>query len=324
MRKHNHKQKGELLSIDGIVPKFAVAVPKPKYRLGRVIANSYFNIVVACFVLIVCAQLSNIGSTVSYFNEIESSLGNFFVADPLYFMVAPATTTIALGQGDTLLVATMTPGEGSDPLQYSVMSLMTGGDPVLCNAINILTTAPFPYDGPLIGLGTGMTTYTGPWALTVSLAPGIEVTPDTDCSFDLVYRGWNASSTPGQGYSDTQKVSLTFTYAGTPAPSSSGAPVSPDRGTAPPVDATTTGATSTPDESPPPADAPVVPDTATSTQETPPATPPADAPADVSAPPADPPPSDVPAAPPVDSSGAPPADPPPADASAPAPDAPAQ
>src|SRR5258708_5971786 len=30
------------------------------------------------------------------------------------------------------------------------------------------------------------------------------------CSVDLIYKGWNAYALPGQGYTDTKKVTLTF------------------------------------------------------------------------------------------------------------------
>ncbi|MDO8548430.1 MAG: hypothetical protein Q7R71_02045, partial [bacterium] len=156
--------------------------------------------------------ISSVGGTVSYFSDVETSIGNYLRADPLYFSVAPATTTIEVGGEDALFVPVMTPGEESEPVQYYVASQMTGGDGALCSALSVLTTAPFPYDGPLLGLLTATTTEVGPWALTFGVAPDSLAVPGASCTADLIYTGWNADAAPGSGYSDVQKVSLTFVF----------------------------------------------------------------------------------------------------------------
>jgi len=187
----------------------------PKDRVQGVRAHakiSRLNIVLAAlFAFVGMLTLSNVGSTVSYFTDVESSLGNFFVADPLYFSVTPDSQTIALGSGEATFVPEVVPGAESDPMQYRVQVQMMSGDAAFCQSIGALTTAPFPYDGPLLSLTTATATDYGPWALSL-YANSPNVAAGTSCIVDLIYKGWNASATEGVGYSDTHIVSLTFIY----------------------------------------------------------------------------------------------------------------
>ena len=201
---------------------------------------------VACLSLLFLIGISNVGGTVSYFSSAEKSLGNFFTADPLYFSTVLATSTIEMSAGETLVVPVMVPGEKSEPAQYYARASALNGDPTLCNAINVLATAPFPYDGPLAGLQTATTTETGPWALTLYLAPGSAPVAGSACTIDLIYTGWNAGVAWGSGYSDIQHVPLTFTYNPAPVPATQGsAPVAVD-----PDTASTTPVTSSSDAAP--------------------------------------------------------------------------
>lgn len=156
--------------------------------------------------------LSNIGSTVSYFSDVEQALGSFLQADPLGFDVEVASSTSAqinLSNGDALLVPFMIPNEDSEPIQYFVTAEVTGGDADFCNAIHALGTFPFPYDGPIASLETATSTQSGSWALTFSLPPGSSFA-NTSCTVDMIYKGWNADSVPTKGYHDTKKFSITF------------------------------------------------------------------------------------------------------------------
>jgi hypothetical protein len=158
---------------------------------------------------LLCFGLGQVGSTVSYFVDIETSLGNIFKADPLDFAVNLATTTVDMGSGQETVVPTMVPGEDSEPVQYSVQSKMLDGDIGFCSSLTVLTTAPFPYDGPLLSLNAATTTDTGPWALTV-FAPKQATTSSVSCRVDLIYTGWNANASWGHGYKDVEHVPLTF------------------------------------------------------------------------------------------------------------------
>ena len=203
---------------------------------------------VACFSVVLFLGVFSTGDTMSFFLSEQSSLNDTFTADPLYFSVSASSTSITLDGHEQMIVTLMTQGTLSEPLQYSVTATTTTGDPTLCASIELLGTAPFVYDGPLLALQSATTTQTGPWALMFSLAPGSNVAPGSTCSVDLIYTGWNASAVTGQGYTDTERLSLTFSTPTTTSPviaPETSAPNTPD--TPPTVDASmTTDSSSTP------------------------------------------------------------------------------
>lgn len=156
--------------------------------------------------------LSSIGSTVSYFNDTETSYSNYLKADPLGFVVTynnSTTTQVDLSQGDVLVTPTMTPNADSELIQYLVSAVVTSGDNELCNSIHLLGSWPFPYDDSLVKLETATTTTTGSWATTYSL-PNASHYSNMSCNIDLVYRGWNADVPFGKGYNDVKRFSITF------------------------------------------------------------------------------------------------------------------
>ncbi len=157
-------------------------------------------------------SLSSVGGTISYFNDVEQTIGNFLQADPLSFKVEVASSTsvqVDMLSGGAIVTPVMTPDEDSEPIQYFVKANITGGDATLCNSIQVLGTWPFPYNGNLSVLTTATSTSIGAWTLTFSL-PDVSQFSNKSCTIDLVYEGWNADSEYGKGYRDTQKISLTF------------------------------------------------------------------------------------------------------------------
>jgi hypothetical protein len=193
-------------SIDGIRPP----AHQPRRFSLRNVAWPIAKIALAgmCSAL-VAVGVYHVGDTVSYFTDIEQSLNNVFVADPLDFSVSlDRDSHIDVSKGETKIVATMTPDEKSDPVEYSVQGAVVGGDAALCGALHVLATAPFPYDGPLASLATATSTDLGSWALTIS-ANG-DVSPNTSCGVVLIYRGVSAGAMPGQGYKDVEQILMTF------------------------------------------------------------------------------------------------------------------
>ncbi len=163
-------------------------------------------------------SFSSIGDTVAYYKNIEKSIGNFLQADPLSFVLVLATSTEESVTSDTMIdlsglekkiIPVMTPDSLSEPIQYFVTSKITGGDSALCEAVNVLGTFPFPYDGKLASIYTATTTDTGSWTLSLSVPEESKV-PNSLCIIDLVYFGWNADAPFGRGYRDKQKITLTL------------------------------------------------------------------------------------------------------------------
>ncbi len=159
------------------------------------------------------SSLSSVGGTVSYYADVENSVASKLLTSPLSFDVEIASSTSAqvnISESGELVVPFMFPLNGSNEIQYSVSSEFVSGDLGFCSSIKALGAFPFPYDGNLMGLQTGFSTQTGSWALTFSV-PDISLFSGSTCTVDLVYKGWNATSVIGEGYSDIQKVSITFT-----------------------------------------------------------------------------------------------------------------
>lgn len=161
-------------------------------------------------------SLSSVGSTISYFNDVEKTIGNFLQADPLSFKVAieneNATSTSArvdISSGKASITPIMTPDADSEPIQYFVKTVVTGGDLNFCENLRVFSTWPFPYDGNLNSLVTSTSTSVGAWTLNLTLLDA-NTFSNKSCTIDLVYEGWNADAQYGKGYRDTKTISLTF------------------------------------------------------------------------------------------------------------------
>jgi hypothetical protein len=191
-------------SINALAP--AGSHPKPFWVRG---ARAHIVLPIA---VVLIASFASIGTTASYFSNIQLSAANFFVADPLYFSVAGDTQTLTVGQSEQLFVPTMTLGDDSEPVQYRVNVQMMSGDATLCDALTVYTTAPLIYSGPFLSMATATTSQTGPWALTFEASAQEGIAAGASCQVDLIYKGWGVGSAEGVGYSDTHRVSLTFVY----------------------------------------------------------------------------------------------------------------
>ncbi len=204
--------------VDDIRVRDLSRIPNVEYRTEKNVL--YFGLkltLLTVVVFFVALSFSSVGSTVSFYRNVEKSIGNFMQADPLSFKVAienesdgSSSATVDMLSGETILTPIMTPDEASEPIQYFVKSEFTGGDSDLCNSIQVLSTFPFPHNGSLAGLITSTSTSVGAWTLEFSL-PDASLFANKSCMMDLVYEGWNATSPYGKGYRDVQKFSITFT-----------------------------------------------------------------------------------------------------------------
>lgn len=218
MNLDNNKHK----KIDGIFKKVHIAqianmpIEIPKINFAPKIARLSGAFVLALLVLI---GLSRVGGTVSYFSDMEESIGNYFKADPLDFDVEVASSTEAtvdLTFGGQVLLPIMSPKPDSSEIQYYVKSDYVSGDLGLCEAVKVFGTFPFPYDDKLLLLKTATTTATGAWSLEISI-PDPSIFLNTSCVTDLVYVGWNNGLPEGTGFSHTEKIRLTINIGEIPS-----------------------------------------------------------------------------------------------------------
>lgn len=202
--------------VDGIRERNVnLRIPNVEYRTKPQSNVLYFGLKlvgVLSLALILSFGFGKVGSTVSYFNDMEGALGNFMQADPLTFTVEIASSTSAqidLSKGKTIVTPVMTPGPDSEDIQYLVKSEIVSGDKELCDSVHMTGTWPFPFDSNLTSLVTGTTTSTGAWTLELGVSDYTLFVNKT-CSIDLLYEGWNNGSEYGRGYKDSHKVTLMF------------------------------------------------------------------------------------------------------------------
>lgn len=169
---------------------------------------------ICAIVTSVCfASVSFVGSTVSYFNDTESSLQNKLQASLLDFKAnseGPAHTFA--GALDSVTISmTLSPEENSVLVDYQVSVEKVGGG-VFCDALLADAGTPVVYIGPLLALTATGVVLNQTWDLKLSLDPLItNYLPQEVCVVDLVFTAWYKDGETGVGYSDIEKVRLTLT-----------------------------------------------------------------------------------------------------------------
>ena len=176
---------------------------------GRVF---YHGAKIAAFALLILSVVSGtdkIGNTISYYANVERSLNNLLVADPVIFTLTPGSRNINMSSSSANIVAQLIPDVTSEPLKYIISSIMTGGNETLCSLVNV--SAPtYGYSGSLLLFSTVATTSLLEIPLTFTFPEGLSPEDNTSCFMDLVFTGKNADAEEGRGYSDKHSLSLQF------------------------------------------------------------------------------------------------------------------
>lgn len=163
------------------------------------------------------AGLSFVGSTVSYFNDTEASLGNMFKAQMLDFTLSADDVTYSfigteLDDVDGALIAIAAPAQGSTQMKYDVSTNVVGLNTLFCESIQVGASLPLLYSGKLVNLSGLGIVFDQPWTLALSLPADYGPFEAGEvCMIEVEYTAWNVTSPLGAGYSDTEKVTLVFT-----------------------------------------------------------------------------------------------------------------
>ncbi len=153
------------------------------------------------------------GGTLSYFSDVENSIGNTFAAGPLDFSVASniASTTLIAGQVGQTFGITVTPGNDSLPFLYSVSGSTSGSAP-FCAAITASGSAPLSYSGAASAIFATSTSSLAPWSLVLTLPAGAPGVVDGQiCILNLTYQAYQQGGVVNTEYHDTEHVILTIT-----------------------------------------------------------------------------------------------------------------
>jgi predicted ribosomally synthesized peptide with SipW-like signal peptide len=226
---NNHKKE---LSIDGIHIKRQVAIPASNVirrgrgarldsRPARQVANAYIKITgIALVPLLVFTGLSHIGSTVSYFNEVQTSYNNTFQAGSLFVVLSAdadqdTNGTPNVGQETFAVDIDST---STLPNLYSAKGVLDGGTPSGCSALMLdAWLGSYHYGGPLVGFESPATSTPSAWQFFLTLAQGA-VTPGAVCSGAIVFEAGLANAHAGAEHAFNDTKSYTFAIAGPQPP----------------------------------------------------------------------------------------------------------
>lgn len=178
--------------------KSVSSAPQHHTKKTHAFSLSIFSAVL--FPVIILGALSSVGSTVSYFSDVESSTGNYLKADPLGFSVTLPSSSVDMSSRAQFVVPVFTPNEDSEPIQYSISAYMTGGDTTLCGLLHIEATSTFSYSGALLLLATPMLTTTGEIPFYFSIPDDYSANENSSCFVDLIFAGRNQGAEAGAGY----------------------------------------------------------------------------------------------------------------------------
>src|SRR3989344_1555312 len=159
--------------------------------------------------------LSQIGYTMGYYNDIESSTENTFVAGSVDFSLdisgwQPPETAVSMAPGDITKREVEIDPQDSNPFQYFTALNNLTGDTDFCEGLNVVATLEGDevYNGPLVDFSTDTTTTLDSWEFTYST--GVNDFQNKVCDFDIDYNGWQTRhdypTYENGGYNDTEKV----------------------------------------------------------------------------------------------------------------------
>ncbi len=153
-----------------------------------------------------------VGTTLAYFNDIETSSENILEAGSLDFSlsssgdfspqvtpVQPSTRTISVINNGTL------------GFQYNIQAGDFSGE--LCEYLNLEANVDGDdpeYSGSLTGFSTSSIVFSEPddWVFNLTLPQDNSIDPlqEESCQFKFVFNGWQENLPFGQGFNDTEEI----------------------------------------------------------------------------------------------------------------------
>lgn len=184
-------------------------------------------------ILIVClASLTLVGSTYAgpvsqYFKDTETSTGNSFSATTLDFSLRDTSDTLLTPPlfNDTGIVPGYSSSktirikkDGLADFKYNISAIKTGGDAVLCNALQVdanIGGGAAEYSGSLTGLTllpvAAISGSEDDWEMTVKLTDSSADLQSKSCQFNFVVSGWQTDSNGTWGLTDQEEIGNSIT-----------------------------------------------------------------------------------------------------------------
>lgn len=199
------------LDLRGVTP-YQKSTPRQQWRI--------FNRHAATTIAVVFSTLvwtsGFLGTTVSYFNDVEASLDNALGAIALDVSAAPAAGIFNHIDGqfdeDTILV-TATPEADSAQVKFDVETTILSATTTLCDVLEADAASPLTYTGPLATLSGTDVDLDAPWSIAFTLTDESPLDPAETCEAELELTAWHFDKASGEGYFDKEVIPLMFTYA---------------------------------------------------------------------------------------------------------------
>ncbi|OGF77169.1 hypothetical protein A3H04_01855 [Candidatus Giovannonibacteria bacterium RIFCSPLOWO2_12_FULL_43_11c] len=158
--------------------------------------------------------LSGVGTTVSFFTDLEFSPGNIFAAVLLDFDLEgtpwlPASDAADLDPGDEISRNVDVVDDDSTEFSYKVKPEMTGGDAPFCGALNVRANLEGSevYSGNLLAFESSPVQFGSAgdnWTFSVTVPSAFG---SSTCVFDFVFQAWQSTPFifPG-GFWDVERI----------------------------------------------------------------------------------------------------------------------
>lgn len=173
----------------------------------------------AIFMLVVGMNFTGlwaVGTTVAYFNDIETASNNELTAGYLDFSLSEYTFESSIGLDETISKNTVLVNGGGMDFQYTLEAEEIADVDGFCGALNLQAklNGVAQYDGNLMSLATPASTVLGTWQFNIEL-PVDETSfiNGEECQFDVVFKGWqtNVASYDDGGFNDEERMTFTIT-----------------------------------------------------------------------------------------------------------------
>jgi len=195
---------------DVLRPVYTSDVTPREERNDKTIITALVFVIMSGFIFI------DLGETKSYFKDVETSVSNVVSAMTFEINALSTPNDLQVSASPVVTITNeVTPNPEGLPNEYVVSVEKTSGVDALCDALimNSTSTPPFAYSGSLLNFVSPPTVYSGSWWFDVNIDPqAVGIHNEDTCVIDLVYtaNAWLEDKGVHGGYSDTERVSITF------------------------------------------------------------------------------------------------------------------
>ena len=163
--------------------------------------------------------LSQIGYTMGYYNDIESSEGNSFSATMLDFILTNNNLEKVIGPealGEISHASVAMPEDDSLPMQYDVStSVDITSNTAFCAGLIVEAklNGITKYNNSLSGLTYATTTEFGTWEFRFDLPPNVSIPHGAQCAVSVLFSAWRAdiANKIDSSWHDEETLNISFT-----------------------------------------------------------------------------------------------------------------